>query len=697
MRIGRSRTAAGPPDHPEQGGPAQPEVTGSVDTLVEGATLRRGKIVVEGWHASGGRPVVAVAASVQGAVVGAASTGIERPDVAAALGDDAARSGWSMELDLTDVSADRATVVFHAWPSPGSAPVVLPPVHVRFADPSSGRAGGNWAEDRGPRTGIDLPPGGELPRSWVDVTGFAYWPGRIIDRVELLVDGEHVGRCRLGLARDDDVDRHGSIEAQLSGLTTEVDLGALDDDRPSVELALRVRPIGGEPRDTGHATFTLAPTGTTFDDDVREGDPDRADELSRVLGRLPAGTGPADGQLRLLVATHDLDYGGAQLWLQELLRRTGAGTRFPCTLVAQEDGPLRDELERLGIVVHVVGRPPAGDLDAYQSQVTEISLWAAAAGANAALVNSLIAYAGSDAAVGLGLPVVWAIHESWTPDHFWTAQYGRSGMHPGVRARAMRALAGAGAVVFESAATLALHRDDCGPGRAAVVPYGVDTEAIGRFREDHDRTAVRRDLGFGEDDRVLLVLGTIDPRKAQTVITECFGLLCDDRPAWTLVLVGDTGTGYSERLAATIAERGLGDRVRVEPVTEAIFPWYLAADVFVCASDVESLPRSVLEAMAFGVPVLATSVFGLPEVIDEGRTGFLVEPLSRAALIDGLRRVLDLDPDRLAAVGEAGRTLVAADYGADGYSADVRTLLDGLVADPSALPADLVTPRHRGT
>ena len=59
--------------------------------------------------------------------------------------------------------------------------------------------------------------------------------------------------------------------------------------------------------------------------------------------------------------------------------------------------------------------------------------------------------------------------------------------------------------------------------------------------------------------------------------------------------------------------------------------------------------------------------------------------------------MLDLDPDRLAAVGEAGRTLVAADYGADGYSADVRTLLDGLVADPSALPADLVTPRHRGT
>ena len=56
------------------------------------------------------------------------------------------------------------------------------------------------------------------------------------------------------------------------------------------------------------------------------------------------------------------------------------------------------------------------------------------------------------------------------------------------------------------------------------------------------------------------------------------------------------------------------------------YPWYRAADLLVSASDIESLPRSVLEAMCFRVPVLATSIFGLPELISDGETGFLFEP-----------------------------------------------------------------------
>ena len=637
---------------------------------------------------------MAVAASVHGTVVGAASTGIRRPDVAAALGDGAARSGWSMELDLTDVAPERATIVFHAWPAPDSSPVALPPVHVRFSGPSSG-GGANWAEDRGPRAGIDVTDGAVLPRSWVGVSGFAYWPGRVIDEVELLVDGESVGRCRLGLAREDAVTRHGPVEAQLSGLSREIDLGTVDTARTEVDLALRIRPLGGTPRDSDHATFPLAPAGSVADDG-EDGEDDRADTLLGILGRLPADGGPMDGGLRLLVGAHSLEFGGAQLWLQELLRRTEAGTRFPCTLVALEDGPLRDELEQLGVVVHVVGRTPAADADAYQSQVTEIALWARDAGANAALVNTVVGYAAADAAAGLGLPVVWSVHESWTPENFWATRYGPDGMHPVVRDRAMRALAAAGAVVFESASTRELYLGACGDGRAVVVPYGVDTESIGRYRDGADRDAVRLGLGFGPDDRVMLVLGSIDPRKAQTVITECFAQLGDTHREWILVLVGDADTTYSAGLRDAVAGRGLGDRVRIEPVTGEIFPWYLAADLFVCASDVESLPRSVLEAMAFGVPVLATSVFGLPEVIDDGRTGFLVEPLSRAALIDGMRRVLGLDAGERTAVGEAGRALVTAGYGAGGYSADVRALLDGLLADPTARPTDLVAGRHPG-
>ena len=71
------------------------------------------------------------------------------------------------------------------------------------------------------------------------------------------------------------------------------------------------------------------------------------------------------------------------------------------------------------------------------------------------------------------------------------------------------------------------------------------------------------------------------------------------------------GRPYADALS-TYVER-LGDpRIRIEPVQPGIHRWYHAVDVLVCASDVESLPRSMLEAMAFGRPVASTAVFGVP-------------------------------------------------------------------------------------
>ena len=70
------------------------------------------------------------------------------------------------------------------------------------------------------------------------------------------------------------------------------------------------------------------------------------------------------------------------------------------------------------------------------------------------------------------------------------------------------------------------------------------------------------------------------------------------------------------------------------------------SDLLVCASDVESLPRTVLEAMAWELPVLATAVYGLPELIDDGETGWLCAPRDVDALADGLRRALTTEPQQ---------------------------------------------------
>jgi glycosyltransferase involved in cell wall biosynthesis len=112
--------------------------------------------------------------------------------------------------------------------------------------------------------------------------------------------------------------------------------------------------------------------------------------------------------------------------------------------------------------------------------------------------------------------------------------------------------------------------------------------------------------------------------------------------------------------------------------------------VLACASDIESLPRVILEAMAFGTPVVSTRVFGVPEVIEDGHTGYLCEMRDLDDLARALDRVLAADARELRAVGHAASAHVRARHDPGTYAGQVLELLRGLVAEPEAPPADLL-------
>ena len=116
------------------------------------------------------------------------------------------------------------------------------------------------------------------------------------------------------------------------------------------------------------------------------------------------------------------------------------------------------------------------------------------------------------------------------------------------------------------------------------------------------------------------------------------------------------------------------------PITPDVQAWYGIADVLVCASDIESLPRTVLEAMAWETPVLATSVFGLPELIDDGETGWLCEPRDVGALADALDRVLRVPSAERSRVARNARALVERRHSLPNYAAQV----SGLLGDAAA-------------
>jgi glycosyltransferase involved in cell wall biosynthesis len=115
------------------------------------------------------------------------------------------------------------------------------------------------------------------------------------------------------------------------------------------------------------------------------------------------------------------------------------------------------------------------------------------------------------------------------------------------------------------------------------------------------------------------------------------------------------------RIENAVRELGLGDRVRVLGERQDIPAILNALDLFVLASVGEGMSNAVLEAMATGLPVLATRVGGNSELVVDEVTGILVPRESHEAVVGAMRRYLD-DPDLMRTHGRAGRMRVEAEF-----------------------------------
>jgi len=675
------------------GGPVLPNVPGSplrghVDDPRPDSIVPDDTVVVRGWHLWGDQPVLAVAFSVGGRVVGHASSGSEsRADVARALGADRfTESGWHGVIDLS--GSGDAVLTVTVWPAPGEPPIDLTPVPIRVShDRRAEVAEVAEVTDSAPNRfhgALELPAESELERGPVNFVGWALTDSLPVSRVEVLVNGKSTGRSRLGLHRPDVARHYRAPHAEVSGFEHLIDLADPVPSGSSVRVEVRAWVLGGGSEVVARRRYRFAAPEEVDDRSQR------AEVLRHRLDGIRASV-RAEGDLNLVVFTHELSYGGGQLWLGEMLKRAGAGTRFACTVVSPVGGPLLSEFEKRGMEVHVTQEYPVRDIEQYEGRILETSQWLATRAHNAALVNTFGAFFGADAATRMRLPTVWAIHESWPPSLIWSVAYPPGYVDPLVRRAADGALRAVGALVFEAEQTRRQYEPWAAPERAVVVPYGIDTGAIGRYLATTSRAQARRSVRLPADARVLLVMGTTERRKGQTVLAEAFARIARRHRDALLVFVGDTKTPYAESLARLIRRSGIARQARLVPVVEDIYRWYRAADLLVGASDVESLPRSVLEGMCFGLPVVATSVFGLPDLITDAETGFLYEPLDLAAAIAALERVLAFDPETLARVGEAGRRLVAEQYNSSGYAADVLALLEGLRRDPALTPATILS------
>jgi len=189
-------------------------------------------------------------------------------------------------------------------------------------------------------------------------------------------------------------------------------------------------------------------------------------------------------------------------------------------------------------------------------------------------------------------------------------------------------------------------------GRLEIIAPGVEHA----FFAPGDRRGARRALGLDDDRTVLLFVGRLQPLKGPDVAIRTLAEL-PDRHARLLVVGGASGAdGDAEtaRAHALVDELGLHDRVTfVEPQPHHILStYYRAADVVIAPSRSESFGLVALEAAACGIPVVASAVGGLISLVDDGRTGRLVEGRDPR---DYARAVTDVlaDPERAAAMSAA--------------------------------------------
>lgn len=202
----------------------------------------------------------------------------------------------------------------------------------------------------------------------------------------------------------------------------------------------------------------------------------------------------------------------------------------------------------------------------------------------------------------------------------------------------------------------ALRDEGYAPERIARIPNFVE---ITRFRppSEAERARLRADLGF-EGRTVVLHSGRLTERKGAPVLLEAFAAARGSArpdPA-LLVFLGDGPERAA--LQARAAALGLGDAVRFLGFREDVARWLRAADVFALSSRVEGMPNALLEAMAVGLPAVATRIGGSLEALGEGPTlgdgqaGLLVPPDDAPALGRELGRLLG-DPALRARVGGA--------------------------------------------
>jgi glycosyltransferase involved in cell wall biosynthesis len=201
-------------------------------------------------------------------------------------------------------------------------------------------------------------------------------------------------------------------------------------------------------------------------------------------------------------------------------------------------------------------------------------------------------------------------------------------------------------------------------GKTCVIPNGL---ILDQFPHRAERAEVRARLGVEDPAFLWIAVGNLRPAKDYPTLLEAAAQCARTRPDFRLAIVGG-GTGdprptpYAEGLRQRAEALQLGSKVTFLG-SRADVPWLLrAADAFVLSSAWEGMPNTLMEAMASGLPVVATDVGDVRELVEEGRSGFMVPAQEPEALAARMLALMAQGREALATMGARARQRIHERY-----------------------------------
>jgi glycosyltransferase involved in cell wall biosynthesis len=376
---------------------------------------------------------------------------------------------------------------------------------------------------------------------------------------------------------------------------------------------------------------------------------------------------------RILYIVTSSGVGGSELALWQLLRRLDRSRWEPTVISLKPPGETAGRIRALGIEVLSPGvGDETGAFGALELLIEARRLPRLLGGRSFDIVHSLLFRAhllGRLAARRIGARVVVnSYRNSGEAGSGWLLRADRWTRSSVTRFH------------LQSAALAAALQQRLGlePGRCVVIPNGVDLAAADAALAI-GREEARRQLGLFPTDLAVACVGRLHEEKGVAHLVGAFHALLQVHPTARLLLAGD---GPSRRALETLVEAlRLSPFVRFLGTLASPWPLLAAADIFALPSLWEGMPNALLEAMAAGLPAVATAVGAVPEMVDDGREALVVPPRDPGALARALAELATW-PTRRREMGALARRRVENDFRIEATVAQTERLYDELLAAP---------------